>query len=183
MNKNLWLLTMIAAVLLIVSMAGAQTKIGYVDSEVILRELPEAQKASKDLEALVTGWRNELARMDTAFQKQFEDYQKKQGMMKQDAKDAKEKELNDLRQKALQYNSQKFDNRQGEAVVERDKKLGPIREKILRAIEAIAKDESVGFVFDKSNDVLLLFADAKFDLTYRVIDRIKRGAVPAAKGK
>lgn len=183
MNKNRWFVAVTALLLLFVLPAHAQTKVGYVDTEVILRELPEAQKALKELETLVTGWRIELAKMDTSFQKEVDDYQKKKGMMKQDAQDAREKELTDLRQKALQFNSQKFDNRQGEAVVEQNKRMGPIRDRILKAIESVAKEENVAFVFDRTNDAMLLFADAKFDITYRVIDRLKRGATPASKGK
>jgi outer membrane protein len=97
--------------------------------------------------------------------------------------DAREKELTDLRQKALQFNSQKFDPRQGEAVAEQNRRMGPIRDKILKAIESVAKEENVSFVFDRTNDAMLLFADAKFDITYRVIDRLKRGVTPASKGK
>jgi outer membrane protein len=170
-------------VLLAGSTATAQTRIGYVDSEVILRELPEAQKAQKDLETLVKGWQDELQKMSETFQKEAEDYQKKQALMQPSAKEAKEKELAEMQQKAREYYTQKLDPRQGEAVTEREKRLAPIREKILKAIEAVAKEENVNFVFDKANDALLLYADAKFDLTYRVLDRLKRGAPAPTRGK
>jgi len=31
------------------------------------------------------------------------------------------------------------------------------------------------FVFDKSGDILLLYADAAFDVTFKVLDHLKRG--------
>lgn len=182
MKKNLWFVAATFS-LLIVSAAVAQVKVGYVDSEVIIRELPEAQKAQKELETMVKVWQEELEKMAANLQKEVEDYQKKQAMMQPTAKEAKEKEITEMQQKAREFQAQKFDTRQGEAVTERDKKLAPIRERILKVIEAIAKEEGVNFVFDKANDALLLFADAKFDLTYRVLDRLKRGTSPATKGK
>ena len=182
MKKNLMLVVLITGLMLVASLASAQAKLGYVDSEVILRELPEAQKAQKDLEASVKGWQDELQKMSDNIQKEVEDYQKKQAMMQPTAKEAKEKEIADMQQKAREYYTQKLDPRQGEAVSEREKKLAPIRDKILKTIEGVAKEEGVSFVFDKANDALLLFADAKFDLTYRVLDRLKRGAaIPAKK--
>ncbi|HXG37590.1 MAG TPA: OmpH family outer membrane protein [Bacteroidota bacterium] len=183
MNNYLKFIGVMLFVVLVSSAAQAQARIGYVDSEVILRELPEAQKAQKDLEAKVKSWQEELQKMSDAFQKEAEDYQKKQAMMQPAAKEAKEKELAEMQQKAREYYAQKLDPRQGEAVTERERLLAPIREKILKAIEAVAKEENVNFVFDKANDAMLLYADAKFDLTYRVLDRLKRGASTPARSR
>jgi Skp family chaperone for outer membrane proteins len=59
----------------------------------------------------------------------------------------------------------------------REQKFAPIQEKILKAIEQAAKEDGFTYVFDKmENATILLYADAKFDLTYKVIDRLKRGA-------
>jgi outer membrane protein len=159
--------------------AAAQAKVAFVDSEIILRDLPEAQQAQRELEGIVKGWQDELEKMATNLQREVEDYQKKQALMQPAAKEAKERELADMQQKAREFQAQKFDGRQGEAVALREQKLAPIRDKILKAIESVAKEESFGFVFDKANDAVLLFADAKFDLTYRVLDRLKRGVSPA----
>ena len=41
--------------------------------------------------------------------------------------------------------------------------------------EAVSKDEGLSFVFDKGNGSLL-FSEDKFDVTFKVIDRIKRGS-------
>ncbi|HEY5615813.1 MAG TPA: OmpH family outer membrane protein [Bacteroidota bacterium] len=181
MKKIFLLVGVIASLILTVSVASAQLKIGYVDSEKILADLPEAQQAVRELETLIRGWQNELAKMDTTFQKEFDDYQKKKAMMQPTAVQAKEQELNDMRQRYLQLQAQKFDPRQGEAITEREKRLTPIRDRILKSIETVAKDENFNFIFDKANDAMLLFADAKYDLTYQVLDRLKRGAATPVK--
>jgi outer membrane protein len=178
--KNiLIILALIAALVCSFSIVSAQvTKAAFVDSEKILGELPEAQKASAELNALVKGWQDSVASMQADLQKQFEEYQKQASVMAQAKKDAEEKRLNDLNQKLREFAAQKLDTRTGEAAQEREKRLTPIREKVLRSIEAVAKEDGFTFVFDRAN---VLYADAKVDLTYKVIDRLKRGAAGKAK--
>ena len=155
--------------------ASAQApRLSFVDSERIINDLPEAQAAQKELEGTIKGWQDQLQQMSDEFQKAVEEYQKKEAVMAPTAKDAEQKRLADMRQKALDFQTQKL-GQNGEAQQLRDKKLAPIREKILKSIEAVAKEEGFSFVFDKANDILLLYADAKYDLTYKVLDRLKRG--------
>ncbi|MCX6133820.1 MAG: OmpH family outer membrane protein [Ignavibacteriales bacterium] len=178
--KNLLIfIALVAALLLSVSVATAQaTKAAFVDSEKILGELPEAQKASAELNALVKGWQDSVAAMQADLAKQVEEYQKQSSVMAQIKKDAEEKRLGELNQRLREFATAKLDTRTGEAAQEREKRLTPIREKVLRSIEAVAKEDGFTFVFDRAN---VLYADAKVDLTYKVIDRLKRGAAGKTK--
>jgi len=55
------------AVVLVASISTAQTaKIAYVNSETILRELPEAQQVKKELETTIKVWQDELERLSRA---------------------------------------------------------------------------------------------------------------------
>lgn len=173
------MIALIGAFMLTLGVSNAQTmKAAYVDSDKILGELPEAQRASKELETLVKAWQDSLDRMNTDLQKQFEDYQKQEAVMAPAKKESEQKRLSDLDQKRREFAAQKLDARTGEAAQEREKRLAPIREKVLRAIESVAKEDGFTFVFDRTN---VLYADAKVDLTYRVIDRLKRGTPTKAK--
>jgi outer membrane protein len=167
-----------AMVVLVASACTAQaTKIAYVNSETILRELPEAQQVKKELEGTIKAWQDELERMGKELQDGLEDYQKKQALLDPKIKADKEKSLQDLQQKAREYQYQKFDQREGEAVKLREKKFAPIQERVMRAIEKVAKEDGFNYVFDKLEAATnLLYADSKFDLTYKVIDQLKRGS-------
>ncbi len=172
----------IACILLFASAAVAQNpRLAYVDSEKILTDLPEAQQVQKELEGVVKGWQDELQRMSDAFQKAVEEYQKKEAVLSASAREAQQKELADMRQKAQEYQVKKF-GQGGEMAEMRERRFTPIREKILKSIEAVAKEEGFNFVFDKASDVVLLYADAKFDLTYKVLDNLKRGS-STSRGK
>jgi outer membrane protein len=176
-KKFLFLPTLLAMAVTVGAFAQT-SKMAFVDSEIILRDLPEAQQASKDLETMVKPWQDEFEKMRLDLQKQIEDYQKQRSLMPVDRRESEEQRLGQLQQKATEFFSKKLDPRTGEVVAEREKKLAPIREKILKTIEVVAKEEGFTFVVDRSN---ILYGDAKADLTYKVLDRLKRGttATPA----
>jgi outer membrane protein len=154
--------------------ASAQQKIGYVNSEKVLSELPEAKAAQAKLEEVVKGWQDELETMSKALQGKYEDYQKQQSMMNDATKQTKQKELVDEEQKVNQYKQEKFGT-QGELALQREKMMKPIQEKVFKAIEKVAKELKLAFVLDKATDVPVLYADPAFDYTYKVIDVLKRG--------
>jgi outer membrane protein len=174
-----------AMVVLIASIGTAQTvKIAYVNSETILRELPEAQQVKKELETTIKGWQDELERLGKELQDGLADYQKKQALLDPTAKADKEKSLQDMQRKAQEYQYQKFDQREGEAVKLREKKFAPIQDRVMKTIEKVAKEDGFNYVFDKLEAATnLLYADAKFDLTYKVIDQLKRGSAAPAPAK
>jgi len=156
----------------------AQTpqKTGYVDSQIILTQLPEAIKAQSDLDALTSKWSTQLDSMQTALQQQYADVQKQLATMTEDQKQLKQKELIEKEQLIYKFRDQKFGQQNGEIYQKQETIFAPVKEKIYAAIEKVAKEEGMQFVFDKSGDILLLYADEAFDITFKVLDSLKRGA-------
>jgi len=176
-------LLIVAILILLVSFANAQSvRIAYVNSDEILQKLPEYNKIKKEIEATIKEWQDELEKMTNEFQAAYDDYQKKEALLDPKVKAEKQKNLQDLQQKIRDYQFQKFDQRDGEIVTLREKKFGPIREKVLQVIAKIAKEGNYNFIFDKlENATNILYADEKLDLTYKVIDELKRGAESGSK--
>ncbi len=156
-----------------VSNAQDKLKIGYVNSDTILKNLPEAKDAQDKLAAIAKNWQDELDRMSKDLQAKYEDYQKKQAMYNDATRQTEQQKLVAEQQKVQQYNEDKF-GQKGEFALQRDKLMTPIRDKIMKAIEKVAKEEKLNFVFDKAGDAVVLYADASFDITYKVLDRMKR---------
>lgn len=160
------------------AIAGARAqglKLGYVDSQKIFEGLPEAQKAQKDLDAKLQVWQDSLETMSRNFQTQYETFQAQQSTMTEAASKVKQQELLKLQGEIQDYRTRKF-GQGGEAASLRAKVLQPLQEKVLKAIEEIAKEEKLNFMFDKIQDAtIVLYADAKFDYTFKVLDRLKRG--------
>jgi len=154
---------------------GQSLKLGFVDSQVILTQLPEAIKAQSDLDALTNLWSSQLDSMKQQYQQEIANYQKQQTTMTDEQKLAKQKDIVAMEQKMYDFQQKKFAQPNGEIYQKQDEIFEPVKQKIYSAIGTVAKEESMQFIFDKSGDVLLLYADAAFDVTYKVLDKLKRG--------
>jgi outer membrane protein len=154
----------------------AQTlKIGFVNSGKIFQELPEAQDAQRRIDAMTKPIQDAIETKEKDLQAKIDDYKKKESMMNDAAKKTAQDEILDLEQKYRNYRAEKLGN-DGELAKETDKVLAPLKAKILAGIERIAKEEKYAFIFDKTEQVnILLYGDSAHDLTYKVIDRLKRG--------
>ena len=174
MNKYIFSL---AVILFSCSLAFAQTaqKLGYVDSQTILTQLPESIKAQGDLDALTNKWTAQLDSMTQAYQSNLANYQKQANTMPDDKKLTAQQNLIAQEQSLIDFRRQKFAQGTGEIYKKQEELFNPVKEKIYKAIEDVAKREGMQFVFDKSGDIILLYADASFDITYQVLDKLKRG--------
>lgn len=160
--------------LFLTSMMFAQQgtlKIGYVNSETIIKELPEAKESQSKLETMLKGWQEEIEKRGQALQSKYEEYQKQANMLNESSKQSKQKELVEEEQKLNQYRQEK----QQELTVQREKIMKPIQEKVFKAIEKVAKEKKLSFVFDRATEVPVLYADPAYDYTPDVLIFLKRG--------
>jgi len=158
------------------SFGQAQLKIGYVDSEVILTQFSESIKAQGDLDAITNKWSAQLDSMTLNYQQSIADYQKKAETMTDAKKTEAQQKIVKMEQDIMDFRKAKFTQGSGEVYKKQEELFAPIKAKIYAAIEKVAKEETMQFVFDKSGDILLLYADSAFDITFKVLDRLKRGS-------
>jgi outer membrane protein len=57
----------------------------------------------------------------------------------------------------------------------------PIQDKVFEAIQKIAKDEALDFIFDKSSDMTMLYSNAKYDKSDNVLTSL--GVAPTKDEK
>jgi len=150
----------------------AQVKIGYINSEAIMKELPEAQDAQRKLDNLVQEWQAELRKLESEWKQKYDAYDRDKLIMSDQTRAEKEKELVDLENRIIQYREQKF-GQNGELFQKQEEFMKPIQNKIFNVLEKIAKEEGYDFVFDKSGEILLLYANEKYDLTNKVLQALK----------
>jgi outer membrane protein len=51
--------------------------------------------------------------------------------------------------------------------------MKPVQNKVFNAIQDVAKEEDLDFVFDRSGGVMLLYAKNQYDITPQVMDKLK----------
>lgn len=152
---------------------SAQMKIGYVNSEAIMQQLPEAQDAQKQLDGITTDWQTELTKMQTDLQHKFEDYDKKKLIMSDKKRADTEKELQDLDRKMVDFRTAKFGTN-GELFQKQNEIMKPIQDKVFKAVKDIADEGGYDYIFDKSSSTLLMYSSEKNDLTSKVLAKLQQ---------
>jgi outer membrane protein len=153
-------------------LAFGQTKIAHINSESIMQTLPEAIDAQKSLDAQVAQWEVELQKMQAEWKKKFDDYDRKKLILTEQVRADQEKELRDMDAAIADFRNKKF-GQNGELFQKQNEVMKPIQNKIFKVLEEIAKEEGYDYIFDKSGEILLLYANDKLDLTQKVISRMQ----------
>lgn len=164
--------------------ASSQVKIAFVDSEVIIAQLPEAQEVKKKLEDLqklyidtITTKENDIKTKADAFKTKYEDAQKQieAGKLNADQIKALEGELGMMQEEVQALDQELSVYKQGIQKTLYDVQLElfkPVKEKITKSIEALAKELKYNIVLDKASDALI-YGDKEIDITFKVLDKLK----------
>jgi outer membrane protein len=149
----------------------AQLKIGYVDSNTIMDKLPDAKDARAKLDAQVKDWQTELDKKEADWKTKYDDYEKRKLIMTDQTRTEMETELMNMEKDISDYREKKFGTN-GELFQKQDDLMKPVQNKIFNAIQDIAQEEDLDFVFDRSGDVMLLYAKEEYDITNKVLDKL-----------
>jgi|SRR5690625_31263 len=164
MKRMMKYLLMSALLLLSVNMIQAQ-KFAYVNSQILLEDLPEVKAADAEIQTL-------QQQLQKKGQEMFESYQKK-AMDLQRRRDEGELSPRQLEQEAQKLGEDEekirnFENEMQASILQKQQELlAPIQEKVNLAIEEIAKSEGYTMVFDSSSGALM-YSDDENDITQKV---------------
>lgn len=162
------------ALIILGAVATQAQKYAFVDTDYILRNIPEYNDAQAILEDLATQWQKEIEDKFTAIDKMYKDYQAEAILLPEDLKKQRENEIILKEKEAKDLQKKRF-GKEGDLYKKRVELIQPIQEKVYNAIEEIANERTYAFVFDKAAGATLLYAQSKFDISDDVLDQI--GAV------
>jgi outer membrane protein len=164
--------------------ANAQVKVAFVDSEVIIAQLPEAQEVKKKLEDLqkqyvdtITFAETDIKSKADVFKTKYEDAQKQieAGKLNADQIKALEAELGTMQEEVQMLDQQLAvykQNVQKQLMDVQVELFKPVKLKITTAIEGLAKELKYNIVLDKASDALI-YGDKEIDITFKVLDKLK----------
>jgi outer membrane protein len=140
-------------------------KFSYVKTEEILQTLPEVKQANSELET----YRNQLIslgqkRVETLRSK-YTDLQQKQAQGNISPVQL-EQETNSLKEEEQQIVTFEQESQQ-KIMTKSEELLGPVRDKVQKAIDDVAKELNYTYVFDNSTG-FILYADETADITPQV---------------
>ena len=168
--KRLYFL--ILTVVFIAGPVNGQLKIGYVDSDTIFDKLPDAVDAQKKIDAIIQEWQEELSKMENEWQTKYDDYEKRKLIMSSQKRTEIEKELVSIENQISEYRQTKF-GVDGELFKKQEEFMKPIQNKVFNVIQEVAKENDLDFVFDRSGDIIFLYAKEEYDITNLILEKLQ----------
>jgi outer membrane protein len=151
--------------------ASFAQRLAYVDSDYILKHMPDYVSAQKQLGALSDQWQKEV---DTRFQEMdrlYKSYQADQVLMTPDMKKRREAEIVEKEKLAKDFQRQKF-GPDGELEQKSNAIMKPIQDKVAKAVQAVAEAENLDMIFDKNSELIMMYANPRYDKSADVITRL-----------
>lgn len=149
-------------------LANAQTKFCFVDSEYILKHIPEYKSAQTQLDDLAAEWQKEVDNKYAEIEKMYKSYQAEQVLLSDEMRAKREQEIVDKEKAVKEFQKAKF-GYQGELFKRREELVKPIQDKVFDAVNKYADQYSYGVIFDKSGDATMLYTSSKLDKSNDII--------------
>lgn len=148
--------------------AQAQQKIGYVDTQYVLDQMPEYKTVQQKLSKLEQQWRNEIEKQRKEVQTLEQKFEARELLYTDEERTRKRREIEQAREKVEQLRQQYF-GPEGQLYTRQQELMRPIQERVLEAAESVATTDGYDYVVEKKGDALFLYAREEHDLSDRVL--------------
>lgn len=158
----------IVTVILMTSASIAQ-KIGYIDSDYILSNIPEYKAAQTEMDKISVDWQKEIEAKYAEIDKLYKIFQAESVLLTDDMKKKRENEIINKEKEVKELQKQRF-GVDGELFSKRMELVKPIQDKIYSAVKQVAERGGLAFIFDKAGQVSLLYSNSKYDKSEDVLN-------------
>ena len=153
--------------------AQRSVKIGYIDTEYILENLPEYNQVSERLEEKAALWKKEIEDRTRKIDQKKEALNSERILLTNEMIDEIEEEINLDEEELSEYQQKRFGTR-GDLIIQKQQLIQPIQDQIFNAIRELAESKNYDFIFDKSADIVMLYSDKRFDVSEQILRTISR---------
>jgi len=152
--------------------AGAfAQRFAFVDSEYILKKIPDYTSVQKQLNALSDEWQKQVDSKFEEVDRLYKAYQADMVLLTPDMKKRREAEIADKEKAAKDFQSQKF-GPNGELTQRSNALIKPIQDRIAKAVQAVAESDNLDMIFDKNSEIIMLYANPHYDKSADVLTKL-----------
>lgn len=160
-------------ILAIFGTASAQ-KFGYIDSEYILKKMPEYQEAQKELDRLSLNWQKDIEEKKQEVDKLKADFQAEEVLLTDLMKEERLEEIEEKEKELKEYQKKIF-GFDGLIFLKRQELIKPVQDKLYEAVEKVAKAKRLQILFDKAGDLVMIYTNPIHDYTDYVLEELGLG--------
>jgi Skp family chaperone for outer membrane proteins len=148
-------------------------KVGYIDMEYILENVPNYIEAKVQLEQKAQKWKQEIETKKIEINKLSEALKAEKPLLTAELIEERETEIKFLETEKLDYQQKRF-GPNGDLIIMKAGLVKPIQDQVFTAVQDIAEAKKYDFIFDKSSHLTILFAAKRFDISDQVIRVLNR---------
>ena len=149
-------------------LANAQ-KFGYVDTEFITSKMPEYQKALSEIDKFADKWSKDIQDKYIEIDKLQKTYQAEELLLTDDMKRDRQRVIAEKEREAREYNNKVF-GYEGLLFQKKKELIKAPMELVNRALEKVAAQKKLDFIFDKASDFVMLYTNPRHDYTDYVME-------------
>lgn len=164
------ILILFAFLSLTIGSAVAQ-RFAYVDSEYILKHIPEFVSAQKQLDDLSKQWQEEVDKRYSEIERLYKAYQNDQVLLNEETRRRREDEIVNKEREVKEFQREKF-GFEGELFQQRVRLVQPIQERVAKAIQDLASEQGLDLILDKGSEVTFLYANPRLDKSNDIITKL-----------
>ena len=147
--------------------------IGYVDTEYILENIPQYVQAQGKLDELSKKWWEQVSAQQRKLDEMIHKLSIDKVLLTRDMLQERELEIKQMRGSIERLKRKKF-GPEGELVAKRQRLVKPIQDRIWNVVRQIVKSKKIDFMFDKSSQLLMLYANKKYDYSDLVLKKMEK---------
>jgi len=157
--------------------ANAQrgVRIGYIDMEYILENVPEYKEATIQLEGKVQRWKTDISKQQKEIDLMKLNLSNERVLLTKELIEEREEEIKIKEDEMIKYQQDRF-GPNGDLMIQRRQLVQPIQDQVFNIVQEIAVNKKYDFIFDRSADVVMLFAAQRNDISETVLRSINRAA-------
>jgi len=150
----------------------AQT-IAYIDMEYILQNIPNYDKAQLKLDSKASQWRKSIEKSENEIKNLKLELNNEKILLTEDLIVERQEDI-EIKEKELSKKRAGYFGSNGTYFEMRKQLVQPIQDEVYNAIQKIVAKKKYDFVFDKTSDLTMLFANPKYDISKAVISYITK---------
>ncbi|MEX2574038.1 MAG: OmpH family outer membrane protein [Balneolaceae bacterium] len=151
-----------------IALNAQNQKVGFIDSDVIMDQMPEYTGIEQRLTLLSESWHDEIRAMDREIEQLEEEFEAREILYTEEMRESVLEDINELADNRDRFLQEKFGPKGDYFQRQRDL-LEPVQRQVFDAVNRVASREEYDFVFDRAQDVRFLFARSEWDLTDEVL--------------
>lgn len=171
-NNVLFLLTLVFTLSLSLH-AQRGVRIGYIDTEYILENVPEYQVAMGQLNEKAQKWKIEIQGKIATIAQKRKDLSNEKVLLTQELIEERQEDITFEENEILDYQQKRF-GPNGDLVIQKKQLMQPIQDQIFEAVQDLAASKKYDFIFDKAADIIMLYSAKQYDLSEIVLRSISR---------